>query len=279
MGGLRILGCLRKPGSGAPMEEAPSLRFQVGTGIVGDANGGPGSPRHVLLVDRTTYRELRLPDAVLRENLLVAGMPVSDLQSGDLLVSMDGVAIRITFPCDPCAKLNEVRPTLAKEVTGRRGMLGRVVHGGEMRAGETLFLRRGIFPAIPSRVPDRVFGVVRAIPRSRVTTLTHVTRMIGVTKSYVRVLPRILNAAPDNVPVHRVVRTDGTLPEGDVPGRRERLAEEGLINRDGEIGSERLWNGDPFRDTIDTLNGDLGAVVGRCAAFGAPSESATLAVQ
>jgi MOSC domain-containing protein YiiM len=42
--------------------------------------------------------------------------------------------------CDPCSRMDEIRPGLQTELDGRRGMLARVVRGGEVAAGDEIEL-------------------------------------------------------------------------------------------------------------------------------------------
>jgi MOSC domain-containing protein YiiM len=42
--------------------------------------------------------------------------------------------------CDPCSRMDEIRPGLQAELDGRRGMLARVVRSGEVSAGDVVEL-------------------------------------------------------------------------------------------------------------------------------------------
>ena len=48
--------------------------------------------------------------------------------------------LEVTVPCDPCERMDELRPGLRTEIDGRRGMLARVVGSGVVRTGDAVAL-------------------------------------------------------------------------------------------------------------------------------------------
>jgi MOSC domain-containing protein YiiM len=42
--------------------------------------------------------------------------------------------------CDPCSRMDELRPGLRAELDGKRGMLAHVVEGGEIALGDAIEL-------------------------------------------------------------------------------------------------------------------------------------------
>jgi MOSC domain-containing protein YiiM len=42
--------------------------------------------------------------------------------------------------CDPCERMDAIRPGLQEELDGRRGMLARVLEGGRVAAGDAVKL-------------------------------------------------------------------------------------------------------------------------------------------
>jgi MOSC domain-containing protein YiiM len=46
----------------------------------------------------------------------------------------------ITMVCDPCERMEEIRPGLQQELEGRRGMLARVVKTGDIAVGDEISL-------------------------------------------------------------------------------------------------------------------------------------------
>lgn len=101
---------------------------------------------------------------------------------------------------------------------------------------------------------DRVFAVVRRIPRGKVSTYGQVGRMIGAPRS-ARLVGYALRANPApgtdkaSIPCHRVVFKDGSLAPGFAFGgpevQRRMLEEEGVdFTDDGRIRMEEfLWDG------------------------------------
>ena len=101
---------------------------------------------------------------------------------------------------------------------------------------------------------DRVFEVVRHIPRGKVATYGHVGRLIGAPQS-ARYVGYALRANPEpgaevnSIPCHRVVFKDGGLCKGFVFGgpevQREMLEAEGVAFADDahvDMGA-CLWDG------------------------------------
>ena len=75
----------------------------------------------------------------IRENVTVAGADVQAWPIGQRLRAGDAV-FEVTMVCDPCERMDAIRPGLRTELEGRRGMLARVVAGGEIAVGDTLEL-------------------------------------------------------------------------------------------------------------------------------------------
>lgn len=225
------------------------LTLRAGRGILGDVSAACDSPRQVLLASETVYRQLTLEPGALRENFLVSG-EIERFRSGQVLRIGSTVRIRLTFPCEPCAKLNHVRDGLARAVAGRRGFLGRVVEGGRVRAGDLISLDPVSLRPLPLRPRDRVFDIVACVPHGYVLSYAALVRAAGLTRSYVRVIPGFLAAAPPGTPAHRIVAADGTLPERHRADQHARLQAEGVqFSHRGSVSSSHWWNGgDYFRD-------------------------------
>lgn len=77
---------------------------------------------------------------------------------------------------------------------------------------------------------ERVYGIVRGIPKGKILTYKEVARRAGSAKAY-RAVGNILNKNYDtSIPCHRVVRSDGSAG-GYNRGRKmkeKRLREEGV---------------------------------------------------
>jgi hypothetical protein len=124
---VRILHLFRKPGRDQPLEPAESLTLLAGYGIEGDANAAKDSARQILLAGMPAVAALGIAPGDLRENILLEDA-VEGLASGTVL-RIGQALLRITLPCEPCWKLNRVRPSLAGAALGRRGVLARVLAG------------------------------------------------------------------------------------------------------------------------------------------------------
>ena len=80
---------------------------------------------------------------------------------------------------------------------------------------------------------ERIYGVVRRIPRRRVTTYGEIARMIGL-RNGARTVGWALASLPDgeNAPWWRVVRSDGTIANRRFAAeQRRRLRREGISVR------------------------------------------------
>lgn len=109
---------------------------------------------------------------------------------------------------------------------------------------------------------NRVFGVVRHIPKGKVSTYGQVARLIGAPRS-ARYVGYALRANPepgtdpDSIPCHRVVFKDGRMATGFAFGgeqvQREMLESEGVaFDEDGRVLMDNhLWNGIPLPDESD----------------------------
>lgn len=103
---------------------------------------------------------------------------------------------------------------------------------------------------------DRVFAVVKQIPRGKVATYGQIARIIGAPRSarYVGYALRANPAPgtdPASIPCHRVVFKDGRMATGFAfggPGVQQTMLQEEGVQFDDEgkvIMSKYLWNGYP----------------------------------
>ena len=124
------------------MRNVESAIAETERGLAGDRHSRrrPGHRRQVLLVDQAELDLLGLPGGVLKENVLLEGIPLESLEAGQRLHLGPEVVLELTEPCVPCSKLERVRPGLISEAWGHRGQLARVVTGGTMRVGDPVRL-------------------------------------------------------------------------------------------------------------------------------------------
>lgn len=113
---------------------------------------------------------------------------------------------------------------------------------------------------------NRVFGVVRRIPRGKVATYGQVGRLIGAPRA-ARYVGYALHANPEPgtdpgcIPCHRVVFKDGRMASGFAFGgpdeQRKMLAAEGVsFDEEGRVIMEQFqWDGRPASDDGDVPMG------------------------
>jgi alkylated DNA nucleotide flippase Atl1 len=239
---MRVLRTYVKPSRGAPMREVGALTLRAGLGIEGDTSARSISPRQVLLASAPVYEALALEPASLRENLLLDGH-VEEWSSGQVLRIGDSVRLRLMILCEPCVKLNRVRPGLAKDIVGCRGYLARVIEGGVIRPGDRVVATGERLSPMAETPRERVYQLLRSIPHGRTVGFRLLVKTLGLPKTYVRIIPRFLKSAPADVPVHRVVTTERALITQHVPDQERLLAGEGVRVTDiGHIAPDALWD-------------------------------------
>ncbi|HUQ03372.1 MAG TPA: MOSC domain-containing protein [Kofleriaceae bacterium] len=212
---LELASLYVKPKARAPMQRLREIAGLAGHGLVGDASADAGSPRHVLLVSEDDVRALALDPHDLRANLVVRGN-VDGLASGQLL-AFGTLVLRITIPCEPCGRLNQVRAGLSKEIGIRRGVLARVLSSGRAEVGDSA----AVLPRTSTRLHpdwrDRVDEIVRRVPPDHVVSHAALARAAGVQPAYCRALPTVLRSlASRGAPVHRVMPASALRPSSRV---------------------------------------------------------------
>jgi hypothetical protein len=130
----RVVRLHLKIGHKRPMRNVAEAVAVPEKGLMGDVSFGR-SRRQLLLVDQADLDRHGLHPGDVRENITLAGVPLSGLPRGARL-QIGSVVVEITGECTPCEMLDTLRPGLREEIRGRRGMLGRVVEGGTLREGD-----------------------------------------------------------------------------------------------------------------------------------------------
>jgi MOSC domain-containing protein YiiM len=126
-------------GSAASM---PHDRVQAiaGSGFEGCAHANPPK-REVLFVSKQHLDALGLEPGAIRENLTISGVDVHEWPVGQQ-VRVGQALFEITMVCDPCHKMDALRDGLRAELEDKRGMLARVVEGGDVAVGDAVELVR-----------------------------------------------------------------------------------------------------------------------------------------
>jgi MOSC domain-containing protein YiiM len=115
------------------MQVVANATFVAGFGIEGDRHAvrsGARTARQVLLMDEQTLEGFGLVHGHVRENVTVADVDLHELEAGQRLALGDQVVVEITGHCNPCERMDEIRPGLREELDGQRGMLATVITGG-----------------------------------------------------------------------------------------------------------------------------------------------------
>jgi MOSC domain-containing protein YiiM len=130
----------RGPKKKEPMVSSPSLRLIEDLGIEGDQHARPRSSRQVLLMAEENCDAFGLAPGEVRENIVTRGVDLQNLPAGTLL-GIGSAELVITKDCEPCSFIDSLRPGLRARMERRRGMLARVLRGGEIRVGDPIVLR------------------------------------------------------------------------------------------------------------------------------------------
>ncbi|HIZ21617.1 MAG TPA: MGMT family protein [Candidatus Blautia faecigallinarum] len=98
---------------------------------------------------------------------------------------------------------------------------------------------------------EKVYEIVNTVPRGCVMSYGQVAALAGSPRM-ARQVGWALHVCPDQVPWHRIIRKDGSLPEHSSPGTENRqrtlLEEEGVIfDKNGRVKKEFfLFHGNPL---------------------------------
>lgn len=134
----RVTALFLATSSGQPMRPVEAAEALVQRGFAGDRHAAKrkGGKRQLLLLEARSHAELDVPPGALKENVVVDGVPLESLPVGQRLRLGDQVLLELTGECEPCRKLDALRPRLKAQSKGRRGQLARVLEGGEVRVGD-----------------------------------------------------------------------------------------------------------------------------------------------
>jgi MOSC domain-containing protein YiiM len=216
---------------GEMMTEQAELSLTAGSGIDRDIHANPISPRQVLVVRQEDLVERQIAPGALGENIVIAGANVDGFSPGSVIKFDRGVAIRLTFYCEPCKQIAHLVTSL-KSIAKQRGILGVVITGGSIATGDRLEIQPKIFPALSDVPYERFLNFLTKIPAGKVVTYRQIIDGIGVSSGYFRALPKYLEKAlAAGYPVHRILDSHGTLISH-VPHQRELLAAEGVLEID-----------------------------------------------
>jgi MOSC domain-containing protein YiiM len=137
---VRVAGLWTSPAKNSGrMDARERVQALEGVGLEGCAHGRAGTKRQVLFASAEHLNALGVEYGRIRENFTIEGADVHDWPVGQRL-RVGEALFEITMVCDPCSRMDEIRPGLQTELDGRRGMLARVVESGEVAAGDEVEL-------------------------------------------------------------------------------------------------------------------------------------------
>ena len=128
------------PGHRKVTQPVQSAMAVEGVGLEGDVHALRDSIRQVLLVEQETLEALDLSPGSVKENVSIRGISLMSLMPGQTLQIGDTI-LKITKPCGPCLRKEEIRAGLSQQHQGRRGMLARVMKGGVTSRGDSIVPR------------------------------------------------------------------------------------------------------------------------------------------
>jgi molybdopterin adenylyltransferase len=135
----KIVGVWTSPARKSGRSDAHERRQAIpGRGLEGCAHANPPK-REVLFVSKEHLDSVGVDSGAIRENLTVEGDDVEQWPIGQRVRAGEAV-FEITMVCDPCHRMDELRQGLRAELEGKRGMLARVVEGGEVAVGDDIEL-------------------------------------------------------------------------------------------------------------------------------------------
>src|SRR5579863_6340747 len=133
-----------------PMQEHDEIEVIKDKGFKGCTHGRPGSKRQVSLMDCETLDKFGLAPGVVKENITTLGIDLQTFTMGSSLRIGDCV-LEITGPCDPCARMDEIRAGLQEELRGQRGWLCRVKEAGTIRGGDRIEVEAAGFENVETK--------------------------------------------------------------------------------------------------------------------------------
>ena len=123
-----------------PVDQATAIS---GMGLEGDRSCSQRNMRQVLFMDKETLDKLELKPGQIKENITTTGLDLSNVKAGQVFFIGDReagepVTMEVVGPCEPCQKMDAIRPGLRKTLDGQRGMLAIVLNGGAIKVGDTV---------------------------------------------------------------------------------------------------------------------------------------------
>ena len=150
-------GIARRGRSRGPIQTLDVASVTTGSGVEGDFRGRIGprgrGRRQISLLEAESWAEAMsdlglegeslLPWTTRRANLLTRGIRFPR-QGGYVVTIGERLRIEVTVECDPCSRMDEVRPGLFAALVPdwRGGLLGKVISDGTIAVGDTIRIEK-----------------------------------------------------------------------------------------------------------------------------------------
>ena len=123
--------------SRAPLAAVDRVEAVAETGLEGDRHAKRASRRQVLLMEEETLEALGLAPGEVREQVTVRDLDLDTLASG-ARIRIGGALLEVGGPCQPCERMDEIRPGLQGALAGRRGIFVSVLRSGSFSIGDPI---------------------------------------------------------------------------------------------------------------------------------------------
>ena|SRR5690242_11729570 len=130
-----------------PMKAVEQAIALANRGFEGCTHARHGGKRQLLIVDSEILSTFGLAPGILRENITTVGLNTAELKPEQRLM-IGSAVLEVTIPCEPCSRMNEIRKGLREALQHRRGVLCRVIEGGQISRGDAIEVRESA-KAIP----------------------------------------------------------------------------------------------------------------------------------
>ena len=123
---------------GTPSDPVPDATAISGMGLEGDRSCSTGNVRQVLFMDKETLDRMDLAPGQIKENITTQGLDLTQAKAGQVFLLGEEVTMEVVGECEPCGKMDAIKPGLREELDGRRGLLAKVINGGAFKVGDTV---------------------------------------------------------------------------------------------------------------------------------------------
>jgi MOSC domain-containing protein YiiM len=116
-----------------------------GHGIAGDQKGGTHQARQLNIMSAATLAALqaegfRTGPGEMGEQIVVAGIDIDGLAAGARLCLGPTAVVEVVLPRTGCGRFEKIQGKPKATVKGRLGIMARVVRGGPIRVGDSVWL-------------------------------------------------------------------------------------------------------------------------------------------